>query len=250
MGALKTLTRRTFLIGSASIAGGVAFGVYTARTPHENPLARVATDGEAVFNPWVKVSRAGITLIAPHADVGQGVQHMQLTLIAEELDVDYNQFTAAFGQPDAAYYNTAMGAEMAPFRSQDSSIVAELARSAFGTLSKVVGLQGTGGSSSVPDSFDKLREAGAVARETLKQAAAVQTGEPIEQLRTERAAVITRGGKRLPYTELAELAATLEPVTRVALRPPETWRLIGKPTVRCDMVEKCTGTLTYGIDLQ
>ena len=45
-------------------------------------------------------------------------------------------------------------------------------------LGKVLGLQLTGGSSTVPDMYDRLRVAGAVARETLISAAAAQSGEP------------------------------------------------------------------------
>jgi isoquinoline 1-oxidoreductase beta subunit len=49
---------------------------------------------------------------------------------------------------------------------------------------------------------------------------------------------------------LAEVAATLEPVRDVALRPPGQWRLIGRDTLRPDIVAKSTGTQTYGIDLR
>jgi isoquinoline 1-oxidoreductase beta subunit len=83
MGRLKTIARRTFLIGSAAVVGGVAFGVYTVRKPHANPLTAEA--GEAVLTPYVKIAEDGITLITPRADSGQGVYHVQAALIAEEL---------------------------------------------------------------------------------------------------------------------------------------------------------------------
>ncbi|MCB2071441.1 MAG: xanthine dehydrogenase family protein molybdopterin-binding subunit, partial [Ottowia sp.] len=88
MGKLRTIARRTFLIGSAAIAGGVAFGVWQVKkTPH-NPLKDGAPEGAATFNPWVLIDAQGITLIAPHTDLGQGVRSLQAALIAEELDVD------------------------------------------------------------------------------------------------------------------------------------------------------------------
>ncbi len=99
------------------------------------------------------------------------------------------------------------------------------------------------------DSFDKLRMAGAVARETLKLAASQQTGVPVAELTTRSGAVILPDGTELPYTSLAEVAAGIEPVQDVTLRDPSEWRLIGQPMQRLDVVAKTTGELQYGIDL-
>lgn len=244
------ITRRAFMIGTAAVAGGVAFGAYVVKRPHDNPLATALKEGEATFNPFVKVTADKITLIAPHADKGQGVQSAQAALIAEELDVTLDQVDISFGQPSAAYWNTAMAGEMAPFMSFDESFAARQTRSALGAVTKVIGLQGTGGSSSMPDQFDKLRSAGAVARETLKAAAAKISGVSVDQLVTENGAVILPDGTTLPYTELAGVAAEIDPVTDVTLRDPKDWRLLGKPMQRTDIVAKSTGTLTYGIDLK
>ena len=120
----------------------------------------------------------------------------------------------------------------------------------MGAVIKVLGAQVTGGSTSVPDSFDKLRQAGAVARETLKAAAAEETGLEISQLRTERGAVVLPDGTRMDYTALAATAAGMTPVTDVTLRDPSEWRLIGKPVERMDIVAKSTGTQVYSIDLK
>ncbi|MBO6724283.1 MAG: xanthine dehydrogenase family protein molybdopterin-binding subunit [Rhizobiaceae bacterium] len=250
MSRVGKIARRTFLIGSAAIAGGVAFGVYAVRTPHANPLLDGLADGEASFNPWVKISKDAITLITPHADKGQGVASAQAVLIAEELDLEMDQFQISFGEPAAAYYNRALADEALPFMSSDEGRIAESSRTIAGALLKPLGIQGTGGSSSMPDSFDKLREAGAIARETLKLAASEETGVPVGELRTEAGAVLLPDGTAIPYTELAAKAATLQPVTEITLREPSEWRLIGQPTKRVDMVAKSTGTMAYGIDLK
>ncbi|MDJ0627510.1 MAG: molybdopterin-dependent oxidoreductase [Rhodobacter sp.] len=250
MSRLGKIARRTFLIGSAAVAGGVVFGVYAARTPHPNPLAETLADGEASFNPWIKIDGEKITLITPHSDVGQGVRHMQAMLIAEEMDLDPGQFTTDFGAPDPAYWNRAFSEEGAPFMSRDESRGAETARTVVGYAVKMFGIQATGGSTAVADSFDKLREAGAVARETLKLAASQRTGVPVAELTTASAAVRLPDGSEIAYTELAADAATLDPVTDVTLREPADWRLIGKPQQRLDIVGKSTGTATYGIDLK
>ena len=250
MGRLKTIARRSFLIGSVAVVGGVAFGAYMVRKDHDNPLAEGLAKGAATFNPWVKIDSAGITLITPHADIGQGVVHMQALLLAEELDLEPGQYTTDFGVPASAYYNTALAADGVPFTVTDDSFMARSARSAMGALGKVMGLQGTGGSSSAPDSFDKLRQAGAMARETLKLAASNVHSVPVAELRTQAGAVILPDGTAIPYTDLAEAAAGIDPVQDVPLRTPAEWRLIGKPSQREDILAKSTGTLDYGIDLQ
>lgn len=249
MGRAATIARRTLLIGSAAIAGGVAFGIYKVRTPHANPLRDGLKPGAAALNPWVKIDKDAVTLISSHVDLGQGANSVQALLLAEELDLDFGQFRVEPATPGAAYYNTALASEQVPFLSSDTSFPAETMRAAMGGVFKLIGLMVTGGSSTVPDSFDKLREAGAVARETLKLAASKKTGVPVAQLKTAHGAVQLPDGKQLKYTELAELAATLEPVSAVTLREPSEWRLIGKPVQRLDIVAKSTGTLRYGIDL-
>ena len=250
MGRLKTIARRSFLIGSAAILGGVAFGTYLVKRDPANPLSATAKAGDAVFNPWVKINADGITLVTPHTDLGQGAASMQAMLIAEELDVEMDQITTTPGVPAGAYYNTALAAEAVPFRSNDDSFAAEAMRSTMGAVMKVLGAQVTGGSTSVPDSFDKLRMAGAVARETLKAAAGAETGINASLLKTQAGAVILPDGARIAYTDLANRAAEIEPVTDVTLRDPSQWRLIGKQVERLDVVAKSTGTQTYGIDLK
>jgi hypothetical protein len=116
MSRFGKIARRTFLIGSAAIAGGVAFGVYMVRRDPANPLAGRAGRGGATFNPWVLIDGERVTLITPHADKGQGVVSSQAALIAEELDIEFGQFEISFGPPSAAYWNTAMAEEAVPFR--------------------------------------------------------------------------------------------------------------------------------------
>lgn len=249
MSRVGTIARRTFLIGSAALAGGVAFGLYTVRRPHENPLEAGLAEGEVTFNPWVLVGPDRITLITPHADVGQGVAHMQALLLAEEMRLEPGQFDISFGDPSPAYWNTAMAAEAAPFLSSDQSLLARGTRTVMGAALKVLGMQVTGGSSATPDSFDKLRQAGAMARETLRRAGEIRTSIPADQLRCEAGAVVLSDGRRIPYTELAAQAATIAPVEDAPLTPRSEWRLIGQSTERLDIVAKSTGQQDYGIDL-
>jgi hypothetical protein len=245
----KTLTRRGFLIGTTVVGGAVVFGSYLVARPQENPLAEDLGAQQATFNPWVRIGPDGITLITPHADLGQGTTHMQAILLAEEMDLELDQFTTAFGEPAAAYYNRGFAAEGAEVIAALTPLPADAVRGPMGAALKVAGLQGTGGSTAAADSFDKLRQAGASARETLKLAASQDTGVPVAQLSTARGAVVLPDGTRRAYTELAGAASALDPVQNVALRPASSWRLVGQPTERLDIRDKSTGRTVYGIDL-
>jgi len=250
MGKIKTIARRSFLTGSAAIVGGVAFGVYRYKTPYANPLLNGLPEGEAALTAYVKIDASGITLITPRADSGQGAYSVQAILIAEELDVELDQINVDPGMPDKAYYNTALGADGAPFAPTDDSFAANTTRAVMDSMMKFAGMQITGGSTTVPDSYEKLRVAGAVARETLKMAAAEKTDIAVADLRTKSGKVITPDGTEIRYEDLAAIAATLDPVEDVALRDPNTWRILGKQHQRYDTVAKSTGTQAYSIDFK
>ncbi|MEP3787055.1 molybdopterin cofactor-binding domain-containing protein [Ascidiaceihabitans sp.] len=248
MSKIGKIARRTFLIGSAAIVGGVAFGYYAYKKPVANPLLKGLAEGETALTAYVKIDADGITLITPRVDSGQGAYSVQAIMIAEELDVELDQIKVDPGGPSRAYYNTALAQEAAPFPSTNDSFTANSMRGVMDAMMKFLGMDITGGSTTVPDGFTKLRVAGAVARETLKAAAAQKTGVALTDLRTSKGAVILPDGTSLPYTELAAIAGTLDPVDEVQLRDPSTWRLMGKATQRLDIVPKSTGTQDYGID--
>ena len=71
------IARRTFLIGTAAVAGGVAFGVYAYKRTPANPLLEDLGDGQAALTPYVRVDQAGVTIITPRADFGQGAYSVQ-----------------------------------------------------------------------------------------------------------------------------------------------------------------------------
>ncbi len=250
MSRIGTIARRTFLIGSAAVVGGVAFGYHMYKRPVANPLLDDLADGEAALTPYVRIDASGITLITPRADSGQGAYSVQAALIAEELDVDLDQIRVDPGMPSPAYYNTALSSEAAPFPSTDDGLVANSMRGVMDAMMKFLGMQITGGSTTVPDGFEKLRVAGAVARETLKAAAAQKAGVSVADLKTARGMVELPDGSALSYVELAPIAATLDPVDDVTLRDPASWRLVGKAMERVDIVAKSTGTQAYGIDFE
>lgn len=252
MPEMPGLSRRSFVLGSAAMAGGVAFGSYafaqTAPASAANPLAKGLGPDSVSFNPWVEIHPDRIILIAQHADKGQGVGSIQPMMIAEELDVERDQFEIRFAGPSPAYFNTGFAHELAPFMAPDQSPEAEKSRAEMLEWLRKSGLQMTGGSSTIPDTYDKLRMAGAMARETLKAAAAARTGVAASKLRTQAANVILPDGTKIPYVALAADAAKVSPVTKVKLRERSQWRFIGKPMERLDIRSKVTGEMKFGID--
>lgn len=247
---LQRIARRSFLVGAVALAGGVAFGTYAYRRDPDNPLFDGLVEGQAAITPHVLIGPDGVTLITPRADKGQGAVSVQAMLLAEELDVDPYAIRTDFGPPSAAYWNGVVLAEGFPFAATDQGRLAQGARRAGDVMAKLMGIQITGGSSTVPDAFDRLRRAGATARETLKAAAAVRTGLAVVDLTTESGAVVLPDGTRIAYADLVPDLAGIEPVQVDRLRDPAEWRFLGHPHRRLDIVAKSTGTQVYGIDLR
>ena len=244
------ILRRTFLISTAAIAGGVAFGAYKLNQTYPNPLEGNTAEGEETFNPYIKITKDNqITIMIPRAEMGQGVATTLAALVAEELDVEMASIKTELAPASYAYYNSAMLADGAPLAHYNRSMLANIMRSSMAGLGKLLGLQVTGGSSAIADAFDKLREAGATARETLKLAAETKSGAAIDQMKTENGKVILPDGKSFTYGELAEAAAKLSPPKSVSLRDPSKWKILGKSVPRTDIVAKSTGAPLFGIDV-
>lgn len=247
MGRAGKIARRSFLIGSAAVLGGVAFGVWRHVTPYPNPLA--GREG-GVITPYVVIDRSGVTIVAPRAEMGQGVQSTLAALVAEELDLDWDQVKVMHGPPAKAYYNGAMLEEAVPFAPTDQGWLASTLRRATEVPAKFLALQVTGGSTSIPDGYEKMRAAGAVARAALVAVAAGRLGVAAERLRTARGAVVAPDGRRLAYADLAEAAAAAELPEVPELKPRSAWRLLGRSLPRLDMVAKSTGTALYAGDVR
>jgi len=238
----KKLTRRAFIVSSALVAGGAAFGIYTAKRELPNPLGE---DFSAALNPFVVIGEE-ITLIVPRAEMGQGVSTTLAALIAEELDVDWEQIRVIHGPAAQAYYNGAIIEGSFPVPSWKRSGWVNTVAEATEVIPKALGLQVTGGSSSTRDGFTRMRAAGAAARIALLQAAAEREGSP-DGLTTRGGAVIRADGTALPYADLAERAAQMD-IGEITLRPARDWRLLGRSLPRTDMVAKVTGTARFGLD--
>ncbi|MEM1411535.1 MAG: molybdopterin cofactor-binding domain-containing protein, partial [Pseudomonadota bacterium] len=227
-------TRRAFILGSAAVAGGVAVGVVLHREGRgsvQPPLE----PGQVAITPYVIVDAEGIALISPRAEMGQGIQTTLAALVAEELDVDFDAIHVRHGPASELYANDIMyGTGPRPFWKRRPHRPR----------------QATGGQTSIRDGFVKMRKAGAAARMMLLEAASRTHDLPVEELSTRMGSVVHTSGRAFSYASLAAVAATLPAPADPPLKPRSEWRLLGTSLPRADMVEKCTGTAEYGIDVR
>jgi len=208
-------SRRTFLKVSALAGGGMILGLRLGR-PEEAAAAPAAFEP----NAWVTVYPDGaVSLVCPRNEMGQDVYTSLIMLLAEELAVDPRQVKVEEAAANPVYINRLMGAQI------------------------------TGGSTSVRDAWDSLRQAGATARMMLVNAAAAQWSVPAAECRAENGQVI-HGSKTLSYAALADAAARQPLPKDVALKPASEFSVIGKPLPRLDGAGKARGQTVFGIDVK
>src|SRR5882762_2359099 len=213
------MKRRSFIISSAAVAGGLALGF---DIPFGTRVVRAA-DGSPEITVWVVVRPDNTTVIrVVRAEMGQGTITGLAQLVAEELDADWKKVVIEYPTP---------GESVARKR-------------AWGDFS-------TGGSRGIRQSHEYVRKGGAAARMMLTQAAANQWNVPVAEC-TAANSVITHGPskRKTTYGKVAEAAARLEVPKDVKVKDPKDWKLVGKPVKRLDTRDKVNGKMVYGIDLK
>ena len=253
MSTLGKITRRTFMVTSAAVVGGVVFGTYKYKQALPNPLLGGDDAAQPDFtslNPYLKIDQDGVTVITPRAEMGQGIHSTLAMLVAEELDLDWKTIKAEHGPASSTYYVGVMMESMAGHM-YDNSSTANTIRSLTHIPAKFMGLQITGGSMSTSDGFVKMRSAGASARLSLTLAAAQEWNVKAATLKTENGHVINpANGEKLAYTALAVKAAAIEAPAEPPLRDPSQWRYLGKSMPRIDIPAKTNGTAEFAIDVR
>ena len=227
-------SRRIFLLGTLSVASGLGLAVgYREWTlPPRLPKSIDLEAGQISLTPYVVIDQEGIKLIAPRAEMGQGIHTTLAALVAEELDVQLDSVMVIHGPPSELFSNTvAFGPPRYPGRVHGRPT------------------QFTGGQSSIKDAFIKMRKAGATARNLLIRAAADVWDIDPQKLTTQNGVVINSDGGQLGYIELAPAAAKLEVHQNPTLKPESQWKILGKSQARIDIVGKSTGTAEFAIDL-
>jgi isoquinoline 1-oxidoreductase beta subunit len=217
----RSISRREFLLSSAGITVGVAFGVPFG-TQEANAQARSFSP-----NAWMSVGTDGIvTIISPSAEMGQSVMTAMPLLVAEEMDLDWSKVRV----------------QQAPFNP-----------SSYGNPMFGGGML-TGASRTTQGYYEVMRLAGMQARYIMMVAAARRWGVPALEVSTEPHKVVHKASNRsMDYGEIATFAeppAGVPDYKREHLKPKSQFRLIGKDLPRVDGRDKVMGKAVYGIDVR
>jgi isoquinoline 1-oxidoreductase beta subunit len=244
------MRRRTLLL--SGLGGAAALVVGWAVLPPRNRLGDAgiwpAVDDQIGLNGWIKIAADGTVVLAmPRSEMGQGVHTALAMLAAEELDVPLANVRLIQAGPDKLYGNVAMFVGSLPFHPDDSEPGHETrtVRAGQWLVAKVareLGINATGGSSTVADAWEVLRLAAATARSQLIGAASLQWKLPV--------GVISHGsGPSGHYGQFAKAAAATPPGT-VTLKAAKDWTLIGRAAPRVDLKGKVDGSAGFGIDVR
>lgn len=214
---MSNLSRRKFIVSSA----GAAFilGLDISGIP-------IADAGEQT-QPWqpnafIKIAQDNtVTIVIKHIEFGQGTYTGLATLVAEELDANWQQVVCEHAPADVTRYaNLQWGA------------------------------QGTGGSSAIANSYMQMREAGAAVKAMLIAAAASKWGVPATQVSVDDGIVThKKSGKKASFGELASLASKQNVPQKVELKSAKDFKLIGKKVARKDD-GKTDGSAVFTQDIQ
>lgn len=206
---------------------GGAGKAIAAIKPRQQPgdAAAALADGNPPFAPnaFIRIDADGsVRLVMPMVEMGQGIYTGSAMLVAEELGVELDQVRVEHSPPNEELYGMPL-----------------------------LGGQITGGSTSTRSTWGVLREAGAVARTLLVAAAATQWKVDPATCTVARGMVShAPSGRRLGFGPLAADAARLPMPTKVQLKNPKDFNVIGKPLRRVDSPDKVNGATQFGIDIR
>ncbi len=219
--SMKGVSRRRFLQSGAALGGGLVISFWLPGGGARLASAQAPQPPKVSPNAFVRIARDGtVTVMVKHLEFGQGVNTSLPMILCEELECDWAKVRYELAPAGPEYAHTAFGMQM------------------------------TGGSSSVWNSYDQLRTVGAQARAMLVQAAANQWKAKPGELRAEKGFVHGPGARKLSYGQLADAAGRLLVPEKVALKDASNFTLIGKPTKRIDSAEKIDGKAKFGLDVQ
>jgi isoquinoline 1-oxidoreductase beta subunit len=245
------------LLGTTAGLGALLVG--WAALPQRSRLGLAALmapgEGDIALNGWIKILPDGaIVLAMPRSEMGQGVHTALPQLAAEELDVPLSAIRIEQAGWDAVYGNVAMLVGNLPFHpsegeKEDGFGRVKAGRWVVAKVARELGINATGGSSSIADAWDVVRVAAATARSSLVGAASLQWKLPAEELRVANGVVSHHSGRSARYGELARTAAATPP-GNVVLKDRKKWRVIGQPVARLDVPAKVNGTARFGLDVR
>jgi isoquinoline 1-oxidoreductase subunit beta len=217
----KNISRRNFIRFSGLTGAALTIGFATPLWAQE--VGEIFTSKEAdaasiELTSWISIDKTGkVTILCHRAEMGQGSYQSVPQIIAEELEVNMDKVNIIFAQGHQSKY----------------------------------GSQVTGGSSTVRESYKRLLQTGATARDMLIEAAAKKWNVNKSECYAEDGHVFHKpSGKKLGYGDLVEEASTLTPPKKVRLKDREDYKIIGKPLQRQDNPDKINGKAIFGLDIK
>lgn len=214
-----TLSRRSLLQGGAAFA----LGIYLAPRSNAFAQAPAAPAYNIAPNTFLVIkSDNTVTVMCKGIEFGQGPFTGMATLVAEELDADWSQMRADHAPSNPELYKNL----------------------AFG-------IQGTGGSTAIANSFIQMRQVGAAARQMLVAAAAAEWSVPASEITVDKGVIKHASGREGRFGAFAEKAMALPVPADPKLKDPSQFKLIGKEGVvkRLDSAEKSNGTAVFTMDI-
>ncbi len=214
---IQNLSRRGFIKSVGVSSGSLLLGIQFAPI-----LAATGTDNQNIFSPDVFVSIAPtgqVTIISHRSEMGQGVRSTLPLLVADEMEADWQRVTVEQAIGDQKY-----------------------------------GSQNTDGSRSVRKNYQKLKEAGAIAKNMLQQAAAQVWKVSPEKVKIKNhQAHLSGTDKTLDFSQLVAIAAKLPIPERqsLKLKTEKEQKYIGKENIRLlDEKAIATGHTVFGFDVE
>lgn len=246
------LSRRKFLIAGGLVGGGLAIGYGLSGNEPENAAFKATTDtGEFALNAYVKIDKEGaITIAIPQAEMGQGVYTSLSMLVAEELEVEVASISPEPAPISPVYANVHALLDSLPYTDGHHQGKDTIGAWGLKKVGGLLGVQATGGSTSIRNSWEPMQKAGAMARQMLIQAAAQKWDVPASECRAEGGIIKhASNGKSASYGELVEIAALQNISDDIPLKPLNARKVIGKDQARLDIPLKVNGTAEFGVDV-
>jgi len=211
-----TMNRRSFLKASALTGGGFLLELSLPASLLGEELGTLV--GSKELNAYIKIASDGqITIYSATPEMGQGIKTTLPMVIAEEMGAKWEDVVV-------------LDAPIDP---------------------KKFGMQGAGGSTSVPRNFDIMRRMGASAREMLISAASKSMEVNREELEARDSKVIHASGESLTFGQLAA-SAVRQPVPdpeMLSFKDPRSYTIIGQAISSVDNLVIATGRTEFGIDV-
>ena len=233
------MDRRQFVIAGSSAAGGLVLGFHipgraNAAAIMDDPWMETGEGHEV--NAWLVIDPDNtVTIRVGQSEMGEGVFTGMPMLVAEELQCDWSMVKAVYADTNRHVQNTAEPYMVAAGAAKDTDNLYQR--------------MSTGGSGAVRRSRTYLSQAGASARERLKQAAADAWGVDRSAVTAENG-ILSSGGNSGTFGEFAAAAAAVQLESEPAIKTPDQYTLLGTSVPRLDTPLKVNGSATYGIDVQ